>query len=69
MGPVCYLQIAHLSRVLAKYPYNARAYLLYVWNERKIGHLAGEVVLKRTNVEGLVDLAVAAFSHLGHDEW
>lgn len=43
--------------------------MLHVWDERKIGHLAGKVVLKRTDVEGFVDLAVAAFSDLGHGGW
>lgn len=43
--------------------------MLYIWNERKVGHLAGKVVLKGTDVEGFVDLAVTAFSHLGHGEW
>lgn len=63
------MKVTYLSWVLAKNPYNARAYLLYIWNERKVGHLAGKVVLKGTDVEGLVDLAITAFSHLGHGEW
>lgn len=63
------MKSTYFSWVLAKNPYNARAYLLYVWNEWKVGHLAGKVVLKGTDVEGFVDLAVAAFSHLGHGEW
>lgn len=69
IGPVGNVRSTYFSWVLAKNPYNTRAYLLYVWNEWKVGHLAGKVVLKGTDVEGFVDLAVAAFSHLGHGEW
>lgn len=42
--------------------------MLDVWDVWKIGHLAGEVVLEGADIEGFVDLAVAAFSHFGHNE-